>query len=124
MVTNPPFSADHKEKLFQYILDGQPRRHPFFLLMPSWVAQRSYWRQFLLALQQLRENNNEGRVRLEDFEGKPASDSLETKVGVFYWRPRSNYHFDHVDGFRAQGGHGKAPFDAMWFIGVPQGPNM
>jgi len=127
LVTNPPFSSDHKERLLQFLLDDFARQRPFFILMPSWVAQRSYWRQFLLALQHMRQNKKAGvsmqQVRLEEFEGKLANDTLETDVGVFYWIPRCNYRFDHVDGKRGKGFHASAPFDAMWFIGVPKGPN-
>lgn len=123
MVTNPPFSSDHKERLLQFLIDD-PRQRPFFLLLPSWVAQRSYWREFLAALRHRSEHRHEinSSIRLADFQDTSTSDSLEKEVGVFYWCPGGKYRFEHVDGFKAQG-RAKAPFDAMWFVGVPKGPN-
>ncbi len=48
LVTNPPYSDDHKEKCLDYCVKGfLEYNRPFFLLIPSYVAARSYYRRIL-----------------------------------------------------------------------------
>ena len=48
LVTNPPYSDDHKEKCLDYCVKGFLKyNRPFFLLIPSYVASRSYYRRIL-----------------------------------------------------------------------------
>lgn len=48
LVTNPPYSDDHKEKCLQFCVDGfRSEGKSFFLLIPNYVAARSYYRRIL-----------------------------------------------------------------------------
>jgi hypothetical protein len=59
-ITNPPYSADHKKQCIQYALQGLRRNRskssetcclrpsrPFFLLMPNYVANKSYYKELI-----------------------------------------------------------------------------
>jgi hypothetical protein len=48
LITNPPYSDQHKEKCLEFCLQQfRQQKRPFFLLMPNYVASRSYYRQLL-----------------------------------------------------------------------------
>lgn len=48
LVTNPPYSDDHKEKCLQFCVDQfRKNRTSFFLLIPNYVAARNYYRRIL-----------------------------------------------------------------------------
>lgn len=48
LVTNPPYSDDHKEKCLQFCVDQFRRnRTSFFLLIPNYVAARNYYRRIM-----------------------------------------------------------------------------
>jgi hypothetical protein len=42
LVTNPPYSGDHMERLLQYVQTHYQTR-PFFLLLPNWVVKKDYY---------------------------------------------------------------------------------
>ncbi|CAB9521560.1 expressed unknown protein [Seminavis robusta] len=45
LVTNPPYSDQHKEKCLDFSMEQlRTQGNPFFLLMPSYVASREYFR--------------------------------------------------------------------------------
>lgn len=111
LLTNPPYSEDHKEKLFSFLLRGRDK--PFCLLMPAWVAKRAYWRQ-LLWVRHKRRTSGRKYSRLEDAEGKEVSDEAEKAARCFYFSPSQRYQFSHVDGQQASS---KSPFVSMWFVG-------
>lgn len=70
-ITNPPYSDTHKEKCLQFCIDQfRSKKRPFFLLMPNYVAARSYYRQIL---------------------GKEVED-------VAYFLPSRPYEYDHPEG--------------------------
>ena len=50
LVTNPPYSGDHKQRLLDFLLSRAQQGRPFLLLMPAWVAGTDYWRAFLRKL--------------------------------------------------------------------------
>lgn len=61
LVTNPPYSSDHKERLLGFILEQQRAAlrqeksgAPFAVLFPAWTASKLAWRQFLWALARMR----------------------------------------------------------------------
>ena len=66
LVTNPPYSGDHKQKLLQYISKAEK---PFCLLLPVYVAAKSYWRDFVALeknkLQVSRKNANKPAAAAE-----------------------------------------------------------
>jgi len=63
LITNPPYSADHKKRCIQYALQGlrKPQSEngesnspsflrpycPFFLLMPNYVATKNYYKELI-----------------------------------------------------------------------------
>ena len=91
LVTNPPYSEDHKERCIEYAVESLRREgKPFLLLMPNYVALKEYWRKL---------------TQLED--GKEAND-------IVYVIPASPYEYDHPEGT----GHDIPPFASLWFCGV------
>ena len=52
LVTNPPYSGEHKQRLLAYLRGEHEREHcrasrPFMLLMPAWLAATDYWADFV-----------------------------------------------------------------------------
>ena len=43
LVTNPPYSGDHKQRLLEYLSSTTT---PYCLLLPAYTAGKSYWRDF------------------------------------------------------------------------------
>lgn len=70
LVTNPPYSGDHKQRLLTFLLGVQA---PFCLLLPAYTATKSYWREFVGAK-------------------KPAGYSF------LYLMPPRSYEYDHPEG--------------------------
>lgn len=44
LVTNPPYSGEHKVRLLNYLRTADK---PFALLLPAYIATKSYWKAFL-----------------------------------------------------------------------------
>ena len=44
-MTNPPYSSDHVEKLFQFVSSNNVNKC-FVLLLPSYFCQRKYFKEF------------------------------------------------------------------------------
>lgn len=70
LVTNPPYSADHKERVLAYCAETQK---PWLLLMPNYVATKSYFRD----------------IEIGDRHEDP---------GVFFVVPCDKYEYDHPMG--------------------------
>lgn len=47
LITNPPYSGEHKTKLLDFLKSGGKDR-PFALLLPAYCATKSYWKDFVL----------------------------------------------------------------------------
>ena len=47
LITNPPYSADHIERLIKHITSPQLASRPWFLLMPTWVHKKEYYSSVL-----------------------------------------------------------------------------
>jgi hypothetical protein len=47
MITNPPYSGEHKAKLLEYLASPLHGNKPFALLLPIYVVTKSYWKEFL-----------------------------------------------------------------------------
>lgn len=43
LVTNPPYSEDHIEKLMKHVTSNQFGFRPWLLLMPNWVIKKEYY---------------------------------------------------------------------------------
>ena len=91
LVTNPPYSGEHKPKLMQYLLSCVTR--PFALLLPVYTATKNYWKEF-------------------------AAEYARRAGGrVMYFVPREPYHYLHPEGT----GKDAPPFVSAWFVGLPAG---
>lgn len=44
-LTNPPYSADHMEKLMQHVTSKKNKNKPWMLLMPNFVHKKDYFKQ-------------------------------------------------------------------------------
>mmetsp|Transcript_20722 Transcript_20722/g.26749 ORF Transcript_20722/g.26749 Transcript_20722/m.26749 type:complete len:361 (-) Transcript_20722:29-1111(-) len=90
MVTNPPYSGDHMEKLMRFITSPVFGDRPWFLLLPNWVHKKDF---FLAAVQ---------------------------NITPFYLVPRKRYVYLPPKGFREAKKsdiHKKSsPFISMWYI--------
>ena len=104
LVTNPPYSGDHKQRLLDFLLSRAQQGRPFLLLMPAWVAGTDYWRAFLRKLAKRR------RATAAPPGGRRA---LERRAGVFYVVPREAYAYVHPE----KTGHATPPFSTIWFCG-------
>lgn len=101
LVTNPPYSGEHKPKLLDYLLSTIGNKSttcslppkPFALLLPIYTATKNYWKEFA----------SEFIRRTSD------SDSL------FYLVPPDCYEYQHPEGT----GKDIPPFKSAWFIGIP-----
>jgi hypothetical protein len=97
-ITNPPFSDSHKiqclnycfQKLRQEDSSGNKQKCiPFLLLMPSYVASKQYFRNFL-------------------------SMEPDSVNDIVYLIPSSTYKYDHPD----KTGKEYCPFKSLWFFGI------
>lgn len=88
LITNPPYSGDHKQRLLQYLLSAQVMK-PFALLLPAYTATKSYWGEFV-------DKMRSGR-----------------SSGFLYVMPTGSYEYDHPEGT----GKDIPPFYSCWFLG-------
>ena len=118
-------TAQHKEKLFRYVLEEQRRAlqagrgsgAPFMLLLPAWSASKLAWRQLVWCLARLRRGQvgvsweeagrGERALRVGAF-----SERLEERAGCFFVVPSRRYTFEAAVRAREE-----APFDGVWFCG-------
>lgn len=92
-LTNPPYSADHIDRLMKYIVNSKATATtPWLLLMPNWVHKKDYY------IQALQTNN----------------------ILPFYLVPKKRYVYEPPKHFREKkvsDTHKKSsPFVSMWFI--------
>ena len=91
-LTNPPYSADHIEKLMRHVTSKQNKNKPWMLLMPNFVHKKDYFQQ------------------------------LTTDAGQqpIYLVPRKRYVYQPPPNMRtkkASSTHKKsAPFVSMWYL--------
>ncbi|KAJ1489859.1 hypothetical protein T484DRAFT_1778638 [Baffinella frigidus] len=130
LVTNPPYSGEHKAKLFAWLLEQHRAAlkaggdcRPFMLLLPAWTAKWLPWRTFLWAMARLRSGKLD--TTIEDAMEKAKklsnlSDQLEVNAevfylvnaGVFYLAPETKYEYEAAVAAREE-----APFFGVWFCG-------
>ena len=92
LVTNPPYSGEHKQQLLAYLLARScVAVRPFALLLPAYTATKSYWREFV---------------------EKTAARHGEASA-FLYLMPPSSYEYDHPEGT----GKELPPFYSCWFLG-------
>ena len=89
LVTNPPYSSDHKEKAMDFVINRNADR-PFFCLMPSYVANRKYYKDLIS------EKQNTSKMYKH-----------------FFVVPKTRYEYNHPENT----GHETSPFFSIWFCG-------
>lgn len=47
LLTNPPYSGEHKIKLMQYLMSSTHANRPFALLLPLYTITKSYWKDYV-----------------------------------------------------------------------------
>ncbi len=97
LITNPPYSEDHIEKLMNYVTSPAFGNRPWLLLMPQWVHKKEY---YLNAISRRRACGG-------------------TTTNPFYIVPRKRYIYLPPANFREKKDsdvHRKSsPFVSMWF---------
>jgi hypothetical protein len=97
-ITNPPYSDQHKIQCLQFCFQQLRTNHiPFLLLMPAYVATKSYYRNCLLQQQQ-------------------HASSSSSFSDVVYLIPQQSYRYEHPE----HTGKDTSPFDSLWFCGIGQ----
>ena len=95
LVTNPPFSDQHKKQCLDFCFAQlRHKKRPFAILMPNYVAARQYFRGYIIDASRFAK-------------GKEKED-------VVYLLPSTRYEYDHPEGT----GLVESPFQSMWFLGV------
>jgi len=120
LVTNPPYSGEHKVRLLEYLLDSSK---PFALLLPVYVATKAYWKQFCekLKLQaaptQLPITGTTGTTGTTSTTGcNDSSGNTVQRVRrsrEFYILPPDYYEYSHPENT----GKDVPPFYSAWFLG-------
>jgi hypothetical protein len=102
LVTNPPYSGDHIERILRFCLGGAT---PFALLVPNWVEKRDFWEPLVAA------------AHPRDGAGATRRLFVLTPVARYSykfpaWVPASDRP-EHVNEDGAT-----SPFLSSWFVGV------
>ena len=141
LITNPPYSGEHKQKLLEFL---STRCHcPFFLLLPVYTASKSYWKDFVHKLNsssssipsEYTRNNNSNRDILsqindtkkksqtsKDYQQKPNENNIESPItptipqslgsySIYYLLPPNSYTYFHPEGT----GKDTPPFYSSWY---------
>ena len=100
LITNPPYSADHKERVLAYCARTSK---PWLLLMPNYVANKQYFRGSGACL-----SDSTCTIWVHDRTDYSASIQLSTEFivigfdpvadGVFFVVPRDKYEYEHPEG--------------------------
>lgn len=99
LVTNPPYSGEHKERILSFCIKSGK---PWVLLMPNYVANKSYYTDLVKDLVAGRK-----QAAMEQ-EGGQAKHTPPP----FYVVPAEKYEYNHPDGT----GHASSPFFSLWFV--------
>lgn len=90
LVTNPPYSSNHKERCLDYAVQQLKQYgRPYFILMPNYVAMKEYYRKLVL---------------------------YNDRIQTYYVVPSitNPYEYDHPEGT----GYDVPPFASIWFCGM------
>ena len=109
LVTNPPYSEDHIERLIQFVTSDTFVRleKPWFLLLPQWVHKKDY---YINATTRANSNNKNHASK---------RNPLSHLVQPFYLLPKKRYVYTPPPNFRSptkSDVHKKSsPFISMWY---------
>ena len=101
LVTNPPYSGEHKAKLFAWLLeqhraslkDGGGCR-PFMLLLPAHTAKWLPWRTFLWAMARLRSGKLDTTMEDAMEKAKKLSNLSDQLEVLAFHQPHEAYFFE------------------------------
>ncbi len=93
LLTNPPFSGDHKERILDFCVRS---KKPWVLLMPNYVATKGYFQATV--------------GTRAPFFVVPVTPAPAVRM--------SRYSYSHPEGT----GHAESPFDSFWFVDI-DGPS-
>ena len=109
LLTNPPYSEDHIEKLMVYLTSQSFGTKPFLLLMPQWVHKKDYY-------------INATTGGSEKIQGKKRKreHTDNSLISPFYVVPKKRYVYLPPPDFREKkvsDVHKKSsPFTSMWYV--------
>lgn len=110
LVTNPPYSENHKEKCMQFAMEHLKNKHkPFFILMPNYVACRNHFRTSITATTTA--SSSSSTTETTTTQTSTASDPLD----ILYIVPSKPYEYEHPEGT----GKDIPPFTSIWYCGIP-----
>lgn len=89
LVTNPPYSGDHKQKLLRYLSQSDK---PFCLLLPVYVAAKSYWRDFITS----EKAKNSSKLASNTKVASGTTPSVQ--LTELYLLPPTSYEYNHPEG--------------------------
>lgn len=127
LVTNPPYSGDHKQRLLNFLSSSAK---PYALLVPAYTATKSYWKDFLEyksscnQTAQPRINNSVQSQQSKRSKllpspavtakiSTPETKGQESRRDVLYLMPANSYEYVHPEGT----GKDVPPFYSCWFVG-------
>jgi hypothetical protein len=107
LITNPPYSGEHKPKLLKYLLNSTSRQSskdelkgsncykgkPFALLLPAYTATKSYWKEFVTDLECKFEDMNKNNEK----ENENSSVVSRSNKAVLYLLPPESYEYRHPE---------------------------
>ncbi len=109
LVTNPPYSEDHIERLIRFVTSDTFIRlqKPWFLLLPQWVHKKDY---YINATTKANSNNKKQTTK---------RNPMSHAVQPFYLLPKKRYVYTPPPNFRSptkSDVHKKSsPFISMWY---------
>jgi hypothetical protein len=111
VVTNPPYSQDHVEKLLKFC--GEHDK-PYMLLMPSYVCGKPYFYP-LLAAAEYKPSAGPKSSTVQTYRKKGPIFAYPPKR-YNYWTPKSMRSKSSVQGHASSLGHRTSPFVSFWYI--------
>lgn len=106
LITNPPYSSDHKQRLLTFL--SQSMNRPSLLLLPAYISTKSYWRSFVDDL-----NGNASKSSSSSSGGDLNRGNTEPRHA--YLLPPDSYEYLHPEGT----GKSQPPFYSAWFVSLP-----
>ena len=123
LLTNPPYSGEHKQKLLDYL---QLCQKPFLLLLPIYVATKSYWKAFIQGISPITQQNGVNSPHASSSSSSQSQSNTDQPsvqqalhIDVFYLLPSTSYQYSHPEGT----GKDIPPFFSAWFVGMCKDPS-
>ena len=107
LITNPPYSNEHKIQCLQFCRDNLSRHKvPFFILMPNYIACKQYYKNIIT---RTKTTTTTTTTKEDDKEERENEES-----DILYVIPSTPYEYEHPDGT----GKDIPPFHSLWYCGV------